>query len=335
MDTRYYKFPSLNYPSAILAMTYRMLVHVCEVLYKNEIAVTDIDTVMAKRLVKADIDSGSTISLGDAIEQLKTNRIGLPFTAYTIGGHEFFQDLWTYHGAAGLSSDYTYSEKVSVWPIQIPVLFFSFFDNPHDYFRALSILSKQIAITATRLEVPYFDKIKNETFVFYADVAIEIVPGEYPFKYESQKSQYEVWDLSHAYTVTMYDMYFDNENFYPIETASLYLKSSIDELLGTTITTTIPSILSSNINDGDTGVSLTQDITIEFSENMAPATLIYQVLPYQSITTSWNSDCTILTIHPYGDWNTGVEYSFTIFRTIESSYYMQMKEDYSINFTTV
>lgn len=340
-NKRYYQFPSIAYTDTAFAVANTTLVYMLNTLYADEIALTSMEDVFARRMFRADIEGGGTdIVMGDVIEQVEKINHSFPVTAYNVGELQSLPESYSYPASSGLVTDYTTGGKIKTWPVMLPILFTSIFTTPHDYMRAHEILRNSVQNTLTRLAVPIV--INGETYYFPADLSIEIARGEYPFQMEKQKAKYEIYDLNHVCNLTFYEMAFDNDNVHFVQDIQFYIESftgsnDINDtvLICTLPTITIPEVSSTTPVDQFIGHPITDPITITFSEPVRPETFMYDITPYVSLVKEWDALGQTVTLRPYGaNWSAATLYNFTVYKQLLNGQGSRMQDDYSFTFTT-
>ena len=337
-DSQLYYKNDNEYPRLVFGLTNATIAYMFNALYGKEVQATSLEEVIRTRRVKADINAGSDIAMGDMIQQFKTMLPRVPVTAYNIDEHVIVDELKNYTSLAG--KYYRDDKYIHAYPIDVSILFISFFGNAHDYDMARKLLYDGVANTLTRIDVPFY--VDGQLITMPADLSITIEKATYPHEFELFLQRGNIYDLAHTCTLRMHDLVIEGSDIQPVLDANLYLESYRETYLDphaseSSITFSYPTIVSTTPASGDIDVAVDSNISIQFSEPMSVDSIYtnFQIRPYIGGKFTWDDIGQTVTFDPKESLSNSAEYIVTIDRNMENGRKIYMENDVSFSFTTV
>jgi hypothetical protein len=339
MTVKYYGV-STSYPRIVSAVVDRIHYWVWECLYSETETYSG---VVGKRIFLTSFEAGDEVALRTSIEKLKTSQASFPFTAYNLGELAPVTDKRSHGQKSFTYYSPIHGSYISAQPSILEIPMVSFFNNPDDYWEAMSKLQTD-EVNLTRLTVPLtLNGVLTSTTI---DLDLEINKGSLAYAFEDYLRLGHIYNITHSAKVYFHNFVLDNPRLnlklYPVEDIQVALKtlSSINRSLGTTIDISHvpdpPLVSSTTPSEAAVDVGRTTPIIINFSLPMNEESVENYLTtdPFISADLNWNLSGTILSIEPVITLNSGTLYTIMITNEATSAVSVPFEEDFELTFTT-
>lgn len=332
-DSFYDDEQDLRYPPIVEAIVLRTLLYFAEVLY-NKLWVVDPQLAM-NRILISDVEAGSNVAIGDAIDAFRSINHQFPFTAYNVGEFEMRTDSFNNQTLAlGLSYYPEIGSKARAYPAKFRMQFVSFFNTALDHKTAQTILGSESS-SLTRLYAPIMFGNTEVSIPF--DVNFEIANGSLAGQFEEYLVQNRIWDLVHNVEILYHEYILDTVTIGQVDNmyVSLGLEADVRQkaVFGTVQIPNPPIISSTSPLDNAISVPVNSAISITFSELMQYNTVSVSIYPQISYSKSWVNKT--LTITPWTNLTASTEYTITVKAGALTAEDQPLADDYVFNFFTV
>lgn len=357
MAENYYTEPNRNLPNVFENHVATIIDHVAATLFTEEFIKNKQKAY--NRILLSEVNSGNAVNLGDAYQFFKGMNDHYPFVAYNIGTVTIPTDY-------GISQSHTmgieYIEElnayVRTYPMDFEIQFIAFFNDSLDNRKAMALIQSQ-AFALTRLySTCMFDNILVKLPI---TLKIQIDKGELQYELEQYLIQNRIWNFNFTYTGRYYEYIFD-EIMYPndkektiydvtdiygerpkyaqqVDTIELNtVKSDTGNILDTKNSPETLSIISCNINNGDTNVNRSSTISITFNKVINPSSFIqaFSLFPDLEYDIYYSIDYKIANVKPLdvNGFASKKTYNVKISRELLDEDSINLSSEYTFSFMT-
>lgn len=332
----FYEWEQNNtHPTVIEAIVERFIIYLAQVLY-GRLYDEDPQEALNKILI-SDVEAGSSVSIGDAIEYFKSTNVIYPFTVYTIGEPQSRTKETNNQRAALGQYCSVLNRVIRAFPASFELPTVSFFNTALDYQTARTKIGFNTA-SLTRLYAPI---LFNETEVNIPfDVSFEISRGAYAYQFEQHLIQNKIWDINAVINIQYYEYELDEVTVGLVDNMLIRLGQAGEDgqtapIIGLHGADTVPDpleVIATNPEDGDTDVSVDTSVTITLSRPIVASTVNIDVDPIfdhyvdQSVNT--------ITITPKNSLSGETEYTFVLLKSVTDADDTPLLEDFEFGFFT-
>ena len=269
----------------------------------------------------------------------KRTELRFPFTCFNIGEPEPREEVQNYKAHIQRTFSQDYGCYVSCRPVIITMPMISFFATGHDYEIALKSLREE-SMTLSKLFVPVLINGNLETFPI--EITMEISKGQYAFEFEQWLTSNRFFDIVHDLRIKYWDYSIDAE-FNPVDSMTMGMEAYKDVIysgvsVGSSSAPDIFEVTTTDPVDESTGVPVTQDITINFSNPILEDNQDYkdyiELLPWFDADYSISEDGKTITIAPWVDLDAATVYNITVRKELRDGFHQTLEEDFVLDFTT-
>jgi len=355
----YYDHPNKNIPNVVESHVESLIIYVSAILFPTEF-IQDPQKAY-NRILVSDVNAGSNVNLGDAIEWFRSMSDYFPFVAYAPLGFQLPND---YGNIASTAIGLIYIEElnayVRAYPTTLEVQFVAFFSDSLDHRRAMTLLGAESS-KLTRLYTPML--IDNVEVEFPITLTFQFDKGDLTSEFETYLSQGRIWNIPFTITVRYYEYIFD-ELLLPGD-SSVYdnttvirkppVVSKVDDIiirLYNQITSNrqesilvkefspveTPTIVSTSPSKDSINVPLNSEISIQFSKSIQPSTVSsIKIEPYTESEFYFNTSETTVNFDPVSasGLETNTTYKVTVPLEVKDRDGLSLESEYVFSFKTV
>lgn len=200
----YYNHPNRNLPDIIQCHVDSIIVYLAATLFTKEF-IQDPQKAY-NRILISDVNAGSNVSIGDAIEFMNSMHDLYPFVVYNVG--DSVPSQWGNIAPVALIEQIFIPELnayMRAFPMEIELDFVAFFNDSLDYRRAYTILGGEDAVPPRLYTPALFDD--KEVFL-PIDLKYEFNGSNLSKEFE-QKILGRIWDLVFKITFRYYEYIID------------------------------------------------------------------------------------------------------------------------------
>lgn len=204
MGQNYYEHPNRNLPDVVQCHVDSLVVYMASILFPQEFL--NNPQAAYNRVLISDVNAGTNVSLGDAIEYFRQMNDNLPFVAYNVGDPQ--PSSWgniAPVSTAGLLYCEELNAYIRAYPMELELDFVAFFGDALDQRRAYTILGSESS-AITRLFTP----------VLFDDIEVKLpIDLNYDFSKGSLSGEFEqaflgrIWDIIFKITIRYYEYIID------------------------------------------------------------------------------------------------------------------------------
>lgn len=347
----YYPEDLYRYPQITKEVVKRLLLRVAEIVYPTEYKADPIKTVQ-DRVFVADIEAGGDVMSGESFEKYRTMFPAYPFTGYNITDAPVVKnENYQYAHTSGLNQTLDYFHSIKSKGVAIPVTLtmntYTFFADVNDYYRCASYANWE-SINFSKASIPILignreDPLNPPVQVNYVfSYAAQVNKGNLAHGFEEYLRMNDIWDISITFTITFYDLLFDNGGVYPVENIRFFLRDMDSpntiiyskEIPDGTISQQ-PTVVSTVPLDTAINVSKTDPIVITFSDGMVRPSVEggLTITPEVETRLNWDDWSAILSIEPWIEFAPNTEYTVRIEAGM-NAWGQELLQPYEIKFTT-
>lgn len=361
MGENYYEHPNRNLPDIVQCHLENLIYYISAIFFRQEF-IQDPQKA-ANRILISDVNAGSDISLGDAMEYFRSQYDYLPFVVYNPGMSLPPRDF-------GKSSSHTLSfqyipeldSNLRAFPMELEIQFVAFFNTALDHRRAIQLLSGEEAVL-TRLITPMmFDNFEVNLPI---TLTFEFDKGDLAGEFEQYLIKNRIWNFPFTIKVRYYEYIlddlhsieerksFDQDYLYQLSKAGRI--SKVDNLLlrvwgnynknnpvlmGSKYLPDPLKVISTSPTSDKTGVLQSTNIDITFSEAIQEKTVTIdsvKIEPFIESNYYFNVTYKILTINPIAASGLlpSTDYTITIDTSVKDDNNQSLEEIYSFSFKTI
>lgn len=362
MGENYYEHPNRNLPDIVQCHVENIIYYLAAMLFKQEFIIDP--KKAANRILISDVNSGSDISLGDAMEYFRSQFDYIPFVVYNVGTSLPPRD---YGKSASHSLALQYIPELNCYlrafPMEFEVQVVAFYNDALDHRRAIQTMGGEEAIL-TRLNTPMlFD---NKEVNLPITLTFELDKGDLMGEFEQYLIKNRIWNFPFVIKCRYYEYILDdilsNEEYNQLDPDYIYQLNKggksriakVNDLLlriwgnynknnpvllsssyipnPLTITSTTPKDQQKNVNK-QSNIDITFSAPIQ--ENTINSTSV-KVEPFFEVETYFDITSTILTLSPIAASGMlpNTEYSITIDTSVKDHNKQSLVENYSFTFKT-
>lgn len=360
MAENYYEHPNRNLPDIVQCHLENLIYYIAVMLFKQEFI--ENPQKAANRILISDVNAGSDISLGDAMEYFKTQFDYLPFVVYNPGMSLPPRDY-------GKSSSHTlalqYVEELNcylrAYPMELEVQFVAFFNDALDHRRAIQLLGGEEAVL-TRLKTPMkFDNLEVNLDV---TLTFEFDKGDLHGEFEQYLIKNRIWNFPFTVKVRYYEYILDDilsiDEINKLDKDYLYQLnksgrvSKVENLLvriwqnynkfnsillGSKTVPNPLQIISTSPKNNQTKVNQITNINITFSEPIDEKTVTIEsvkIEPFIECNYYFDINYKILTLNPIAASGLlpSTEYTITIDKSVKDWNNQSLETEYKFLFKT-
>jgi len=361
MSENYYPSPNRNYPDLVQSHVDTIIVYVASILFPNEF-ITDPKKAY-NRILISDVNAGTNISLGDAVQYFKTMNDHFPFVAYNVGDPAPADDYGfpSAHTVNGILYSPELDAYVRTFPMKLELQFIAFYADSLDANKAMTILAAD-SVALSRLYTP----------ALLDDIEVTLpIDLTYLFSKASLNKEFEqhvgfgrIWDVIFSIEIRYMDFIIDElplvgtnivkdlAGVYPtqikvgkVDDLVFRLFKQYGARIGDSILdseTSVPDdlrVVSTSPINNKTGVSLTSEIAVTVNNKVKPETVVssIKIEPYVDFKVYYNINYTIINIknNAVSGFSSKTTYTVTIDESLLDENSKHLEEPYVFSFTTI
>ena len=357
MAENYYIEPNRNIPNVFESHVATVIDHVAATLFTNEF-IKDKQKAY-NRILLSDVNSGNTVSIGDAYQFFESMNDNYPFVAYNIGQVSIPSDY-------GVSQSHTignqYIEElnayVRTYPMDFEIQFVAFYNDSLDNRKAMALIQSN-AFGLTRL----FSKVMFDDIEIRLPLTLktQVDKGELQYELEQYLIQNRIWNFNFTYTGRYYEYLFDeiitpnssektlydvtdiyNENEYVQQVDTIEVNTfgeTKDVVLDSKVVPDELKVLSVFPLNNSINVSLGSTISITFNKAIVPNSFIESFIlnPDIDYEIYYSVDYKIANIKPISilGFDSKKTYKIILTKDLKDLDNISLNEDYNFLFTTI
>lgn len=363
MGENYYEHPNRNLPDIVQCHVENLIYYIAVLFFKQEFI--EDPQKAANRILISDVNAGSDISLGDAMEYFRTMFDYLPFVVYNPGMSLPPRD---YGKSASHTLSLQYIEELNsyirAFPMELEVQFVAFFNDALDHRRAIQLLSGDEAVLTRLLTPVMFD---NKEVKLPMTLTFELDKGDLAGEFEQYLVKNRIWNFPFTIKCRYYEYILDDilskeeydkldpDYIYQLNKAGASRVSKVDDLLiriwsrynknnpvllySETIPDTL-KITSTYPKNNQTGVSKQSNIDITFSSPVMEKTITVdsvKIKPFIEVETYFDITNTILTLHSIAASGMlpNTKYEVIVDISVKDGNNQSLEQEYSFTFKTI
>lgn len=354
----YYLSPNRYIPSVVESHMESLIIYVAAILFPDEF-IKDPQQAYNKIII-SDVNAGSNVGLGDAIQWFQTMSNYFPFVIYAPGMSSLPND---YGNTTPQNLGVTFIEElnayVRTYPMTMEVQFVAFFSDSLDHRRAITLMAAE-GTKITKLYTPMlFD---NTEVNLPITLTFQFEKGDLTSEFETHLAQGRIWSFQFT-IVFRYHEYLFEEILTP-DLPTIYdntgvlkkppiiqkvddilmrlygqISNNRDEsiLLKSIPSPETPTIQSTSPASSAKDVPLNSEISIVFSKPIQPSTAINIIInPYIEKEIYFNTSSTIVNIDPISasGLSQNTTYSVIIPTSVKDIDGLSLEKEYKFSFKT-
>lgn len=362
MGENYYEHPNRNLPDIVQCHIENLIYYISVLFFKQEFIIDP--QKAANRILISDVNAGSDISLGDAMEYFRSQFDYLPFVIYNPGMSLPPRD---YGKSASHSLALQYIPELDCYlrafPMELEVQFVAFFNEALDHRRAIQLLSGDEAVL-TRLYTPM--KFDNKEVNLPMTLTFELDKGDLMGEFEQYLVKNRIWNFPFVIKCRYYEYILDdilsNEEYNKLDPDYIYQLNKagkgrvgkVDDLLiriwsnynknnsVLLYSGSVPnplSVTSTTPKDKQGNINKQSSINITFSAPIQENTITTEsvkIEPFIEVETYFDITNKILTLHPIAASGMlpNTDYTITIDTSVKDSNDLSLEQNYLFSFKT-
>lgn len=355
MSKRYYPNNNYHLPNTVECHIDTLVVYMASLLFKQEFIV---DPQKAyNRILISDVNAGSNVGLGDAVQFMKKMNDHFPFAVYNVG--EPTRADWGNTAPVAVYQLLYVPELdayVRAYPMTIETQWIAFFTDSLDHRRAYTLLGSEDS-ALIRLFTPA--KWGDREVTLPMDLKYEFSKGNLAGEFEQHLVQGRIWDVVFNITLRYYEYIIDDPEDSSRDQIGIYPPQSkvgkVDDVIVRLFTqfgaTKFISKLEEEVSvpnplgivytypaSGAVSIPLGSEVSITFDSPVDPKTVVDSIIvePYIESDIYYNVDYTIVNIHnraasgfePYK------KYSVTVTKDLKNGLNKGLVNDFTFSFKT-
>lgn len=349
----YYEFPNSKFPSVVEYHIDNILLYISSLIFYKDFV---IDPQKAyNRILISDVNAGANVSIGDAIQFMKSMNGQFPFAVYNITDWKESE-----YGKSAPVTNYQLlyvpeiDSYVRAYPMEVETMWIVFYTDANDYRLALTMLGGENS-TLGRL----FTKINffNVEVNLPTDLYFEFSKGSYYNEFEQYLQFGKIFDITFSLRFRYYEYILDGVQvddirkiikirgeYYPISKVDNFIfrlfnnESTDDPLAEVTIENRLEiqyTDPSNNLNN----VPLDKEITIKFNKAINPENISEYVIinPSFDMNIYYNTNYDMLHIRVVdnGFLLPNTKYTVKLKKDIKDWLGVTLLDDYEFSFYTI